>query len=161
MKSIIAKSPQETIELAQKIAHQLKGGEILALTGELGSGKTTFIKGLAEGLKVAEVITSPTFVMLKSFPAKIQEKKIEFVHVDAYRVETIEDIKSVGIEDYFEQSEKQGSAEAGSYFGRDDVIIAIEWAEKIKEILPKKIINIKFDIIDENSRRISTLIARA
>jgi len=152
MKSIIAKNPQETIELAGKFALGLKGGEILALSGELGSGKTTFIKGLAEGLKVAEVITSPTFVMLKSYPGKIGDpssssgrvKSIEFVHIDAYRAETIEDIKSVGIEDYFE---------------RKDIVMAIEWAEKIKEILPKNTINLEFQIIDKNSRRISTFYA--
>lgn len=135
----ITHSPEETIELARKFAKKLRGGEILALTGELGGGKTTFVKGLAEELKVADTITSPTFVMLKSYPAKIGKKNIEFVHVDAYRVETIEDIKSVGIEDYL---------------NRDDVVLAIEWAEKIRKILPPKTINIEFQAIDKNSREI-------
>jgi len=136
----ISHSFKETIKLAEKFAKNLKGGVILALTGDLGAGKTTFIKGLAEGLKVNETITSPTFVILKSYPAKIKDKNIEFVHIDAYRTETTEDIKSVAIEDYLR---------------RDDIIIAIEWAEKIKKILPKNTINIKFEFVDEKTRKIT------
>lgn len=135
----ITHSPAETEAYGRKIARNLRGGEVLSLIGELGSGKTTFVKGLAEELKVAEAITSPTFVMLKSYPAKIDKKNIELVHIDAYRAESIEDIKSVGIEDYL---------------GRDDIIMVIEWADKIREILPKNITQIKFEFIDENSRRI-------
>lgn len=137
---LISKSPQKTIEFALEFAQKLKGGEILALSGELGSGKTTFIKGLAEGLKVSEVVTSPTFVMLKVYPGRIDKREIELVHVDAYRAETIEDIKSVGIEDYF---------------NRKDIIMAIEWAEKIKEILPKDSIKIEFKHLNNNQRKIT------
>lgn len=140
MENFLSNSPEETIELARKFARKLKGGEILALTGELGGGKTTFVKGLAEGLKVPDTVTSPTFVMLKPYLGKIDDKKIEFVHVDAYRAETIEDIKSVGIEDCLD---------------RDDVILAIEWAEKIKEILPNKTIKINFKALNENKREIT------
>lgn len=143
---MILNNAEETIEYGQKFAKNIKGGEVLALTGDLGSGKTTFIKGLAEGLKVAENITSPTFVILKKYDAKIDDREIEFVHVDAYRAESIEDIKSVGIEDYL---------------GREDVVIAVEWAEKILEILPaspaggpENTININFKHLNENSREI-------
>ena len=130
----------ETIELAQKLAKKLVGGKVLALHGDLGGGKTTFTKGLAEALKVEEIITSPTFVMLKNYPAKLSDgKKIELVHIDAYRAETIDDIKSVGIEDFL---------------NRDDVVMVVEWAEKISEILPKNMININFKFIDENTRAI-------
>ncbi len=138
----------ETIELAQNVAAKLKGGEILALHGDLGGGKTTFTKGLAEALHVADIITSPTFVVIKNYPAKITDpsrssglvKEIEFVHIDAYRCESIDDIKSVGIEDYL---------------GRDDVVMVVEWAEKITEILPAYTINIDFKFVDENTREIS------
>jgi len=129
----------ETIELAQSFASSLVGGEILALHGDLGGGKTTFTKGLAEALRVEEIVTSPTFVIMKVYPGKIGDKKIEFVHIDAYRCENIEDIKSVGIEDYL---------------GRDDVVMAVEWAEKIMKILPKNMINIDFAFIDEKTRKI-------
>ncbi len=138
--------PEETIDFAISLAKKLNGGEVLALTGDLGAGKTTFVKGLVEGLKISEVVTSPTFVMLKSYPAKIESKKIEFVHIDAYRAESLDDIKSVGIEDFL---------------GRNDVILAIEWAEKIKEILPQNTIYINFKHLNENRREISTKIAPA
>lgn len=138
---------QESMEFAASVARNFKGGEVLALHGDLGSGKTTFTKGLAEALKVEETITSPTFVILKSYPGKIgdpsissgQVKNIELVHIDAYRADTIEDIKSVGIEDFL---------------NRDDVVMVVEWAEKIQEILPKNTININFKFIDENTREI-------
>lgn len=146
---------EESMEFAIELAKSFKGGEVLALHGDLGGGKTTFTKGLAEALMVNENITSPTFVMLKVYPAKIgapstssgqvpstssgQVKKIQFVHIDVYRAETIEDIKSVGIEDYL---------------NRDDVILVIEWAEKIETILPKNAIHINFNHVDENTREI-------
>ena len=127
--------------VAAEIASILKGGEIIALSGNLGGGKTTFTKGLAEALRIEETVTSPTFVMLKVYPAKLSDgKKIEFIHIDAYRAETIEDIKSVGIEDFLD---------------RDDVVLVIEWPEKIVEILPENVIKIDFEFIDENTRKIS------
>ena len=126
--------------LAARLTQMLKGGEVLALHGDLGGGKTTFTKGLAETLKVEESITSPTFVMLKKYPAKIDNQKIEFIHIDAYRAESLDDIKSVGIEDFL---------------NRTDVIMVVEWAEKILEILPAKIININFKVVDEKTREIT------
>lgn len=136
---MITHNQEETMGFAAKIARGLKGGEVFALSGELGGGKTTFTKGLAEALKVEETITSPTFVILKAYPAKIGNKKIQFVHIDAYRCDNIEDVKSVGIEDYL---------------GRKDVLLVVEWAEKIKDILPKNIINISFKLSGENTREI-------
>lgn len=156
---------EETIELGLKLAGKLHGGEIIALYGNLGGGKTTFIKGLAEGLKVNENITSPTFVMLKVYNIlrpKVHpgggRKEVKLVHIDAYRCDTIEDIKSVGIEDYLNIGQN-GEAVAA----RDDVIMVVEWAEKIREILPlrqaqgrpKNTININFEFIDENTRKIT------
>lgn len=140
MKTFISKSPEDTIEFAIKFSSTLKGGEVLALKGDLGAGKTTFAKGLAEGLKVADTITSPTFVILKEYSAKIKDKQVSFVHIDAYRAETIADIESVGIQDYLD---------------RDDVVMVIEWPEKIKEILPENTIWIKFENINEQERKIS------
>lgn len=130
---------EQTIDLAMKFAQTLQGGEIIALHGDLGAGKTTFVKGLAEELRVEEIITSPTFVVLKDYPAKIKGKDIELVHIDAYRSETIEDIKSVGFEDFM---------------NRDDVVMIIEWPEKIAEILNENVINIYFEVVDEKTRKI-------
>lgn len=144
---MITHHTQETIQAGIDFAKKLRGGEVLALEGDLGSGKTTFMKGLAEGLGIKEIITSPTFVLLKEYSILrpnlhfgSASQGVNLVHVDAYRVETIEDIKSVGIEDYL---------------NRNDVILAIEWAEKIKALLPKDVIWIKFKTVNENTRKIT------
>lgn len=142
---MITKNNTQTIKFGKEFAKKLTGGEVLALTGDLGSGKTTFTQGLAKGLGIKNNITSPTFVLLKNYHGKINNKNIEFVHIDAYRVQSIEDIKSAGIEDYL---------------NRKGVIMVIEWAEKIKKILPKNIINISFEADDtenENKRKISII----
>lgn len=145
---MISRSQEETIEYARKFAKKLQGGEVIGLIGELGSGKTTFVKGLAEGLGIKESITSPTFVLLKEYNILRPKDHLRngrnmvktMVHVDAYRVKGSEDIKSVGIEDYLD---------------RNDAVIIIEWAEKIKKDLPKNTIYIYFQHIDKNNRKIS------
>jgi len=134
------RSQEETIELGLKLAQNLRGGEVLALHGDLGGGKTTFIKGLAEGLRINETITSPTFVILKKYDGWASGKRIELVHIDSYRADTIEDIKSVGIEDFL---------------NRFDVILVVEWAEKIKAILPSEIIELDFKFLDDSTREIT------
>lgn len=113
-KTISTTSSAQTKALGLKIARQLKGGELLALTGNLGSGKTTFIKGLAKGLGVKDTITSPTFVLMKVYQAKHKSIK-QFVHVDCYRVPGVE-LKAIGLGDYLYQL---------------DTVVAIEWAEKL------------------------------
>ncbi|MCL5407025.1 MAG: tRNA (adenosine(37)-N6)-threonylcarbamoyltransferase complex ATPase subunit type 1 TsaE [Patescibacteria group bacterium] len=145
---MISRNTGETIESAQKFAKKLKGGETIGLIGDLGAGKTVFVKGLAEELGIKEAITSPTFVILKEYDILRPRPHLsgggkglkKLIHIDTYRVENIEDIKSVGIEDYF---------------GRKDIIIVVEWAEKIKKLLPKNTIYINFKHIDKNSREIS------
>jgi len=145
---MISRNSEDTIEFAKKFAKKLRGGEVVGLIGELGSGKTTFVKGLAEGLGIKEPITSPTFVILKEYRIPHRHLHIRcvkgevsavLVHIDAYRTENLEDIKSVGIEDFL---------------NRDDVIVIIEWAEKIKKILPKNTIYINFKHIAGNKREI-------
>ncbi len=150
---MITKNAEETFKYGQKFAQKLKSGEVVGLIGDLGAGKTVFVKGLAEGLGIKESITSPTFVVLKEYNIlrpnlHLQgegDKVKKLVHVDAYRAETIDDIKSVGIEDFL---------------CRDDVVLVIEWAEKIKDVLPKnteRMVYINFKHINENKREISIL----
>ena len=134
---MITKSAEETKKLAAKIAQEVKGGQVLALSGDLGGGKTTFIQGLAKGLGVKPKITSPTFVLLKNYQTA---KGFGLVHIDLYRLEKIKEIESMGIADYL---------------SKKDFLVVIEWAEKIKKFLPKDTIWIRFDFIDKNSRKIS------
>lgn len=114
--TVQTRSRKETEKLGQKIAQLLKGGEVLALVGELGSGKTTFVKGLAKGLGIKQPVTSPTFVLIKVYPITKHKTIKQLVHVDCYRLPGIE-FNKIGLADYLNQT---------------DTVVAIEWAEKIK-----------------------------
>ena len=132
-------SVNETNQLAAKIASQTKGGDILGLSGELGSGKTTFAKGFCQYFGVKEIITSPTFVVMKNYRLPQAVGKIwEIVHIDSYRINEIESI---------------GLAE---YLNRDDVVILIEWPEMIEQFLPATFKKIWLFNVEENTRRIET-----
>lgn len=136
MKKIITTSEKETFDLAKKLAKDFKGGEIIGLTGNLGAGKTVFTKGIAKRLGIKENINSPTFVIMKIYNTNFKNIKL-LIHIDAYRLKSSEELKAIGIDEYF---------------NRSDVVMVIEWAEKIKKILPQntKFINIKID----NNKRI-------
>ncbi len=136
MKKIITTSEKETFDLAKKLAKDFKGGEIIGLTGNLGAGKTVFTKGIAKRLGINENINSPTFVIMKIYNTNFKNIKL-LIHIDAYRLKSSEELKAIGIDEYF---------------NRSDVVMVIEWAEKIKKILPQntKFINIKID----NNKRI-------
>ncbi|MFC1666858.1 tRNA (adenosine(37)-N6)-threonylcarbamoyltransferase complex ATPase subunit type 1 TsaE [Candidatus Omnitrophota bacterium] len=132
---MITRSPEETIRLGQKLARRLSRGDVVALYGDLGSGKTTFTKGVGKGLGVKDSrrINSPTFVLIKEY-----EARVSVYHLDLYRLNNLQDIEDIAVEEYI--------------YG--DGVTIIEWAEKIKEILPKKHINVRFTIKDRNRREI-------
>jgi tRNA threonylcarbamoyladenosine biosynthesis protein TsaE len=131
MLKIISQSEKQTKLLAQKMAASLKGGEVLALIGELGAGKTFFIQCLGQSLGVKEKITSPTFILFRTY--KTNHPKIKTIHhFDAYRLKRTNDLVALG---------------ALEFFGRKQDLAVIEWADKIKSILPKKTTFIKIKII--------------
>ena len=116
--------------LAKDLAKTLKGGEILALNGPLGSGKTTFTQALGRELKIKHKITSPTFALLHSFPAKLKfGKKIMLHHLDLYRTKNFRECKALGLTEFW---------------GQPQTVTVIEWADKIYKHLPKKTITIEF-----------------
>lgn len=129
------KSREETIKLGEKFANGFKPGDIIALIGELGSGKTTLVKGIAKGLGVKSYryVNSPSFVIIKEYKGKIS-----LYHFDIFRLNAAKDLDGLGYEGYF--------------YG--DGICVIEWADKIKKLLPKKYIEVKIKIIGENRREI-------
>lgn len=129
MKKIFSIKLSEAQKLAGSLAGLLRGGEIIALTGPLGAGKTTFTKALAKKLKIKTKITSPTFTLMHRHSAKITGKKIFFYHLDLYRLKNFREAGLLGLEEFW---------------GRPDTITVIEWADKIKHHWPKKIIVIKF-----------------
>lgn len=132
---IITKNAQETFTFGKKIGSSLKEGSVIALVGELGSGKTTFIQGLAEGLGVKSKIISPTFILMRKYD--------NFYHLDLYRLEgnLEEEIQNLGLTDILQTKNS---------------IVVIEWAEKIKDLLPKDTIWINFETIDDNERKITS-----
>lgn len=123
----VSLNEKDTFAFAEKSAAELKGGEVIGLVGDLGAGKTVFVQGLAAGLKVKNKITSPTFVLMKVYPVKSRSVK-QLVHIDAYRIKTAKDIAAIGAEEHF---------------NRSDTVTVIEWAEKIKKILPPKTVFVK------------------
>lgn len=125
-----SKDETDTIELAQNIESEKFPNMIICLTGELGSGKTVFTKGIAQALGIEDNVTSPTFSIIKEY----ENGEMPLYHMDVYRLDG--DTTGVNIEDYFT---KGG-------------LVVIEWAETIKDILPKERLDIKFKILDENKR---------
>lgn len=131
----ISNSEQETGLFARKLAGLLKPGSILCLHGDLGAGKTTFTKGLAEGLKIKpEKVHSPTFTLLN-----IYEGKVPLYHFDLYRMDDIKEILNIGYEEFL--------------YG--DGIAVIEWADKLKELLPPEFLKIEFKHEGEDKRSIA------
>ncbi|MFH1112015.1 MAG: tRNA (adenosine(37)-N6)-threonylcarbamoyltransferase complex ATPase subunit type 1 TsaE [Patescibacteria group bacterium] len=126
MKKYFTTNPKQTESIGKKIAATLRGGETLALIGDLGSGKTTFVKGLARGLGVKNKITSPTFVLFKVYKANKSKIK-HLAHADCYRVKG-QEILTVGLVEYLHQL---------------DTVIVIEWADKLPR-LPRLTIKIRF-----------------
>lgn len=123
--------------VAKTLAHKLQGGEVLALIGELGSGKTTFAQALAKHLKVKSRITSPTFVLMNVFKGSLPKnnKKILLCHLDLYRTKNIKEVKALGLTELW---------------GEKNVVVLIEWADKIKKYLPPQTLTIHFKHEHEN-----------
>ncbi len=120
---LISKSEQETIDFGQKLAGKLKAGDIVCLSGELGAGKTTLVKGLAQGLKINPAkVHSPTFTLMN-----IYEGKFPLYHFDLYRMDDVREIFNIGYEEFL--------------YG--DGVSVVEWAEKLKALKPHKCIQIK------------------
>ena len=126
---LITNSEFETIEIAQNIESEKFPNMVICLNGELGSGKTLFVTGIANALGINEVITSPTFNIIKEY-----DGELPLYHLDVYRLD--EASNDIGIEEYFS---KGG-------------IVVIEWAENIKDILPEERLDVKIKVLGENKR---------
>jgi tRNA threonylcarbamoyladenosine biosynthesis protein TsaE len=145
MEKIVTKNEKETFRLGSLLGKGCRGGEVFVLCGDLGAGKTKFLQGLAAGLGVKSRVNSPTFNILKIYKImnaaqnKNASKIKIFCHIDAYRLKSAHDLISLGVKEFFDQS---------------DVVTAIEWADKVKKIWPKKARVIKMKQLSENEREI-------
>ena len=139
---VTTRSAAETIDLGRKIGAVLKPNDVIALTGQLGAGKTTLIQGIAEGIGVKAYVTSPTFIIINEYAGRLP-----FYHIDLYRLDEGLEIADLGIEEYFNRGG----------------VCVIEWAEKLGELLPQAAAKIEIEWISENEREIclsSALAAR-
>ena len=123
----ISKTEKDTFNFAKKIAKDFEGGEIIALIGDLGAGKTVFSQGLANGLGIKEKVNSPTFVVMKIYDVEYDKIKI-FCHIDAYRLSSFTELEAIWVSDYL---------------GQKDAVTVIEWADKVFRGLPDKVIKYK------------------
>lgn len=139
MEEYITKSAYETKKVAKKLAHKITHG-VVALSGDLGSGKTTFVQGFAEGLGIKDKIISPTFVLIRQH--KIPGTPKILFHIDLYRLDGENQFGQIGLQELLNDSNH---------------LILIEWAEKIKKLLPKNTNWIYFENIDDHSRKITLL----
>lgn len=130
---ISSKSASETIQIGKTIGSLLQPGDVVALVGELGAGKTQLVKGLAEGVGVGKptYVSSPSFTLINEYLGRVP-----FYHIDLFRLEQEKEVEELGLEDYFQ---------AGG-------ITAIEWADKIAPLLPEEILLIHFAYTGTNTR---------
>lgn len=136
---ITSESTQETEELAQQLARQTKPGDVLALYGELGSGKTTFTGFYVKALGFESRVQSPTFIIIRRYKKDNGGIKVVY-HADLYRLTKREELEDLGLDEMFEDEE---------------AVTIIEWPELLEEILPENARKIKFSYIDENVRSIN------
>jgi tRNA threonylcarbamoyladenosine biosynthesis protein TsaE len=135
MKYIISQNEKDTKQIGEQLAGFLEPKDVLALSGNLGTGKTTFIKGVAQGLKIdSNKVVSPTFTLLREYRGNIP-----LYHFDLYRLDYLEQVEFLGYEEYF--------------YG--DGVCCIEWADKIDELLPDRHLDISFKFIDNKTRKIT------
>ena len=127
-------SAHETQALGARLGKLLQKGSVISLTGELGAGKTTFIQGLARGMGARETVNSPSFVLINEY----RSGKIPLIHLDLYRLDSVDQIEELGIADYFNQP----------------VVVVIEWGEKMAALLPRDCQTITLEVVNEKERKI-------
>ncbi len=131
---IISHSEKETMSLAEKLTSLFRPGDVLVLTGQLGAGKTVFVRGLAKALKLDEdLVNSPSFTIVNEYPGDNP-----LYHFDLYRLVDESELYEIGWDEYLSRNG----------------LIVIEWGEKASSLLPEKYYKIVFEMLDETERRI-------
>jgi len=131
---IISHSALETFRYGHRLTEVFRAGDIIALSGELGAGKTTFVKGLANGLGIPDEITSPTYTLIHEY----RGGRLPLYHIDLYRLDSVQQALDIGIEDYLPS----------------DGITVIEWADKIAALLPPNATQLRFTSLSDTDRQI-------
>jgi len=132
--TLVSHAPEETEAAGARLAAQLGPGDVVALTGELGSGKTCFIQGLARGLGVAGRATSPTFVLINEYRGRLP-----VYHVDAYRTRSLAELQDLGLEELFD----------------GEGVTVVEWADRLEPLLPARAVRVHLEGVGDEPRRIT------
>jgi len=132
--TVISNCEYETVAFGKKLGEKLKSGDVVALYGELGAGKTAFTRGVAEGLGIKMSISSPTFTIVNEYPGEIP-----LFHFDMYRLESENELFDIGWDDYHDRGG----------------ICIVEWSEKVPGAFLPETISVKIDNLGENSRKIT------
>ena len=152
-KKYLTKNPSETKKLGKSLAQKIlknspkKGAFALGLEGDLGGGKTTFLQGFARGLGIKQKILSPTFIIMRKFKIPLavrarqnsKSKFKNFYHIDCYRIKKPREILNLGFKEIIADPQN---------------VVAIEWANRIRKILPQGRFLISFELVDKNTRKI-------
>ena len=133
LETVISRSPEQTRALGEHLGARLEAGSVVACIGELGAGKTCFLQGLARGLGVESMVTSPTFVLVNHYRGRLP-----VYHLDAYRTETLTELLDIGVEDLL----------------HGDGVTVIEWADKLLPLLPSHTITVTITGLGDEPRRI-------
>ncbi|MDE6086990.1 MAG: tRNA (adenosine(37)-N6)-threonylcarbamoyltransferase complex ATPase subunit type 1 TsaE [Oscillospiraceae bacterium] len=133
-KEFMTNSPEESISLAYSLGKILRPGDVIAYSGDLGAGKTTFTRGLASGMGLTDLVTSPTFNLVHVYG----RPPLQLCHFDMYRITNPGELETTGYYDYLPE----------------ESVFAIEWSENIISALPKNLIRIRIETLGEESRKI-------
>lgn len=138
---MITHTDHETFTAGERFARTLSAGVVVCLYGDLGAGKTTFVKGVATGLGITTAITSPTFTLMNIYSVPHNTHITELVHVDTYRLKDPHELIAIGIEDYI---------------GKPDCVLLVEWPDKVEELFTnKKVRRVTLEHTPEGTRRIT------
>jgi len=130
---LVSRSASETADIGERIGQSIEGHFTVALTGELGSGKTVLAQGICSGLGVDQYVTSPSFIIINEYSGRLPVR-----HVDLYRVNSPEELESTGFFDLFS----------------GDCVVLIEWADKLEHPLPEPVLDVEIEYLDPNGRRL-------
>ena len=137
--SVLTGSPEETQQLGRELAAELVAGDLVALTGDLGSGKTCMIQGICRGLGVRDYVNSPTFVLANEYEGAIAGQPITVFHLDLYRLTSTTELEDLGAEEYF--------------YGQG--ICLVEWADRAEGLLPLIRRDVQLEYLGDEQRRIT------
>lgn len=133
-RTLASRSPAETRRIGERIGRALAAGDVVALVGELGAGKTALVQGIARGLGVGERVASPSFTIVNEHAGRVP-----LFHADFYRLQSIDELDAIGFDDYF---------------GRGGVVV-VEWADRFPTALPRERLDVRIDTTGARTRKLT------